>query len=133
VYALCTIVCLGFVVLERSIFHFLSHVDLGVSLRRSCLLAMDFHLHISPPLEREIDSPGGYSHIDSQRWEIVRMTIPTESSPPQEVGENDPTPDRSSLQIPSHSGYDPHSQVTRYWFLGDETHHEPTSTSHVFV
>ena len=38
----------------------------------------------------------------------------------------DPSPD-----IPSHYGYDPSFTGRRYWFLGDETHHEPTSTSHV--
>ena len=58
--------------------------------------------------------------------------IPEMSSPPQEVGEEyhtpiyDPSPD-----IPSHSGYDPSFTGFRYWFPGDETHHEPISTSHV--
>ena len=54
------------------------------------------------------------------------------SSPPQEVGEEDPTPVYDpSPEIPSHSGYDPSFIGRRYWFPGDKTHHEPTSTSHV--
>ena len=58
--------------------------------------------------------------------------IPKISSPPQEVGEEVPTPVYDpSLDIPSHSGYDPSFTCRRYWFLSDETHHEPTRTSHV--
>ena len=38
----------------------------------------------------------------------------------------DPSP-----YIPSHSGYDPSFTGHRYWFLGNETHHELVSTSHV--
>ena len=58
--------------------------------------------------------------------------IPEMSSPPQEVGEEgctplyDPSPD-----IPSHSSYDPSFTGRRYWISGNETHHEPMSTSYV--
>ena len=54
------------------------------------------------------------------------------SSPPQEVGEEYPTPVYDpSPNIPSHFGYDPSLTGHRYWFSGSKTHHEPTSTSHV--
>ena len=59
--------------------------------------------------------------------EILEM-----SSPHHEVGEEDPTPIYDpSPKIPSQYGYDPSFTGHRYWFQGDETHHEPTSTSHV--
>ena len=58
--------------------------------------------------------------------------IPEMSSLPHDVGEEDPTLIYDpSLEIPSHSGYDPSFTVRRYWFPGDETRHEPISTSHV--
>ena len=58
--------------------------------------------------------------------------IPKMSSPPQEVGEEDPTLVYDpSPDIPSHSGYDPSFRGHRYWIPGNETHHEPTSTSYV--
>ena len=58
--------------------------------------------------------------------------IPEMSSPPHEVGDVDSTPIYDpSLEIPSHFGYDPSFIGRRYWFLGDETHYEPTSTSYV--
>ena len=54
------------------------------------------------------------------------VVIPEMSSPPHEVGEEDPTPIYDpSPEIPSHSGYDPSFTGHRYWLLGDETHHEP--------
>ena len=54
------------------------------------------------------------------------------SSPPHEVGEEDPTPIYDpSPKIPSQSGYDPSFTGRRYWFLGDETHYEPIITSHI--
>ena len=69
--------------------------------------------------------------------------IPELSSPPHEVGEEDPTtvydtsrniPTHSrydpSTDIPAHSRYDPSFTGHRYWIPGDETHHEPTSTSY---
>ena len=59
--------------------------------------------------------------------EILEM-----SSPPQEVGDVDSTPVYDpSLEIPSHSSYDPSFIGHWYWLLGDETHHEPTSTSYI--
>jgi len=54
------------------------------------------------------------------------------SSPPEEVGEEYPTPVYDpSPEIPSHSSYDPSFTGCRYWFPGDKTHHELTRTSHV--
>ena len=53
-------------------------------------------------------------------------------SPPHEVGEEDPTTTYDpSLDIPTHSGYDPSFTGHHYWIPSDETHHEPTSTSYV--
>ena len=58
--------------------------------------------------------------------------IPKMYSPPQEVREEVPTPVYDpSPKIPSNSSYDPSFTGHQYWFLGDKTHHEPTSTSHV--
>ena len=66
-------------------------------------------------------------HIDSHTMGDHEDEIPEISSPPQEVGEEDPTPVYDpSPDIPSHSGYDPSFTGHWYWFLGDETHHEPT-------
>ena len=46
--------------------------------------------------------------------------IPEMSSPPQEVGDVDSTPIYDpSLEIPSHSGYDPSFTGRRYWLPGD--------------
>ena len=69
--------------------------------------------------------------------------IPELTSPPHEVGEEDPIPtyDPSpdipthsgydpSRDIPTHSGYDPSSIGCRYLMPGDESHHEPMSTSY---
>ena len=54
------------------------------------------------------------------------------SSPPHKVGEGDPTSTYDPPHdYPSRSGYDPSFTGRRYWFLGDETHYEPTSTSNV--
>ena len=58
--------------------------------------------------------------------------IPEMYSPPQEVGDVDSTPVYDpSPDIPSHCSYDPSFTGRRYWFPGDETHHEPTSTSYI--
>ena len=57
---------------------------------------------------------------------------PEMSSPPHEVGEEDPTPIYDpSPEIPSHSSYDP--SFTGHWYLlpGDKTHHEPTRTTYI--
>ena len=57
--------------------------------------------------------------------------IPQLPSPPHEVGEEDPTPTYDpSLDIPTHSRYDPSFTGRQYWFLSDETHHEPAITSY---
>ena len=54
------------------------------------------------------------------------------SPPPHKVGEEEPTLEYDpSPKIPSQSSYDPSFTGHRYWFPGDETHYEPTSTSHV--
>ena len=59
--------------------------------------------------------------------EILEM-----SSPPHEVGDVDSTPIYDpSPDIPSHSGYDHSFTGHRYWLPGDETHHEPKSTSYI--
>ena len=102
-------------------------MDSGVALRRSCRLAG------LPPY-----------HIDSHTMGDHEYEITELSSPPQEVGEEDPTPiyDPSpdipthsgsdpSHDIPTHSRYDPSYTGHRYWILGDKTHHEPVSTSYV--
>ena len=57
--------------------------------------------------------------------------IPKLPSSLHEVEEEDPTPTYDpSPDIPTHSGYDPSFTGHRYRFPGDETHHEPTSTSY---
>ena len=49
--------------------------------------------------------------------------IPEMSSRPHEVGDAYSTPIYDpSLEIPSHSGYDPSFIGCQYWFPGDETH-----------
>ena len=59
--------------------------------------------------------------------EILEM-----SSPPHEVGEEDPTSTYDPPhEKPSRSSYDPSFTVHRYWLRGDETHSEPTRTSNV--
>ena len=72
------------------------------------------------------------SHFDSHTMGDHEDEIPEMSSPSHKVGEEDPiiTYDVSHEQ-PSRSGYDPSFRGRRYWFPGDETHHEPVSTSHV--
>ena len=76
-----------------------------------------FHSHhlagllpsISPlPLgERNSQSGWTTSHIDSHMMGDHEDEIPKISSPPQEVGEEDPTPVYDpSPDIPSHSSYD---------------------------
>ena len=54
------------------------------------------------------------------------------SSPPHEVGDEDPTLVYDpSPKIPSYSGYDPSFTGRYYWLPGDETHHELTSTTYI--
>ena len=98
-----------------------------------------------PPLgERNRWSRWTTSHIDSHTMGDHEDEIPELSSPPQDVGEEDPTPVYEpspdipthsgfdlSHDIPTHSRYDPSFTGHRYLMPGDETHHEPTSTSYV--
>ena len=86
-----------------------------------------------PPLgEKNRQSSQTTSHIDSHTMGDHEDEIPKMYYPPHEVGDEDPTPIYDpSLEIPSHSGYDPSFTGHQYWFPGDETHHEPTSTNHV--
>ena len=83
------------------------------------------------------------SHIHSHTMGDHEDEIIELSSPPHEVGEEDPTPvyDPSpdipthsrftpSYDIPTHSRYDPSSTGHWYWILGDETHNEHVSTSY---
>ena len=69
-----------------------------------------------PPLgERNRQSGRTTSHIDSHMMGDHEDDIPEMSSPPQEVGEEDPTPIYDpSPEIPSHSGYDPSFASHRY-------------------
>jgi len=85
-----------------------------------------------PPLgERNRRSRWTTSHIDSHTMGDHEDEIPKLPSPPHEVGEEYPTPTYDpSPYIPTHSGYDPSFTGHRYWFLGDETHHELASTSY---
>ena len=108
-------------------------MDSGVALHHSRRLA-GLPPSTSPlPLgERNRLSRWTTYHIDSHTMGEHKNEITEMSSPPQEVGEEDPTPVYDpSPDIPSHFGYDPSFTGHPYWFLGDETHHEPTSTSHV--
>ena len=108
-------------------------MDSGVALRRSCRLAGIPHSTSPLPLgERNRLSGWTTSHIDSHTMGDHENEIPKLYSPPHEVGEEDPIPIYDpSPDIPSHSGDDPSFTSRRYCFSGDETHHEPTSTSHV--
>ena len=58
--------------------------------------------------------------------------IPEMSSLPHKFGDAYSTPIYDpSPEIPSHSGYHPSFTGCGYCFPGDESHHEPTRTSHV--
>ena len=86
----------------------------------------------SPLGERNRQSGRTTSHIDSHTMGDHEDEIPELSSPPHEVGEEDPTPIYDpSPDIPSHFSYDPSFTGRWYWFPGDETHHEHVSTSNV--
>ena len=108
-------------------------MDLDMELRHSRHL-VGLSPSISPPPlgERNRQSGRTTSHFDSHTMGDHEDEIPEMSSPPHDVGEEDPTfVYDPSLEIPSQSSYDPSFTGRRYWFLGEETHHEPTSTSHV--
>ena len=108
-------------------------MDSGAALHRSRHLAGLMPFTSPLPLgERNRLSGRTTSHIDSHTMGDHEDEIPEMSSPPQEVGEEDPTPIYDpSLDIPSHSGYDPSFAGHWYWFPGDGTHHEPTSMSFI--
>ena len=108
-------------------------MDLGAALRCSrCLAGILPSTSPFPLGERNRLSGRTTYHIDSHTMGDHEDEISEMSSPPQEVGEEDhilvydPSPD-----IPSHSGYDPSFTGHLYRMLGDETHHEPVSTSYV--
>ena len=108
-------------------------MDSGVALHCSHHLAGLLPSTSPPPLgERKRQSRQTISHINSHTLGDHEDEIPEMSSPPQEVGEEDPIPVYDpSPDIPSNSDYDPSFISRQYWFLGDKTHHEPRSTSHV--
>ena len=74
-----------------------------------------------PPLgERTIQSGQTTSHFDSHTMGDHEDEIPQMSSPPHEVGEEDPTITYDPPhEHPSWSGYDPSFTGCRYWFPGD--------------
>ena len=84
-------------------------MGLGTTLRRSLCLAGLPPSTSPPPLgERNRQSEQNTSHIDSHTMGDHEDNIPEMSSPPHEVGDEDPTPIYDpSPEIPSHSGYDP--------------------------
>ena len=86
-----------------------------------------------PPLgERNRQSRWTTSHIDSHTMGDHENKIPELSSPPHEVGEEDPIPVYDpSPDIPTHSKYNPSFTGFRYWLPSNETHHEPVSTHYV--
>ena len=108
-------------------------MDLGTVLRRYRHLAGLPPSTSPPPLgERRRWSRWTHTHIDSHMTGDHKDKILEMSSPPHEVGDADSTPVYDpSPEITSQSGYDPSFIGCRYWFPGDETHYEPTSTIHV--
>ena len=86
-----------------------------------------------PPLgERTKQSGWTTSYFNLHTMGDHENEIPEMSSPPHEVGEENPTSTYDLVyEHPSRFGYDPSFTGHRYWFPGDETLHEPISTSHV--
>ena len=118
-------------------------MDLGAAPHHSHCLAGLSPSTSPPPLgERNTWSRRTISHIDSHTMGDHEDGIPELSSPTQvEDGEFTPTFDPSpdmlahsgfdpSHEIPTHSSYDPSFTGHRYWMSGNETHHEPASTSY---
>ena len=107
-------------------------MDSGVEPLRSRRLARLPPSTSPPPLgEGSRWSKWTTSHIDSHMMGDHEDEIHELSSLPHEVGEEDPTPTYDpSPDIPTHTRYDPSFTGRRYWFSGDETHHEPTRTSY---
>ena len=120
-------------------------MDSAAALFRSRHLARLLLSTYPPPLgEKNRPSRRTTSHIDSHMMGYHEYEITELSSPPQDVGEEDPTPiyDPSpdipthsrfdpSHDIPTHSRYDPSYTGRQYWMSSNETHHEPASTSYV--
>ena len=108
-------------------------MDSSVALHHSRILVGLLPSTSPPPLgERNRHFERTTSHFDSHTMGDHGDDILEMSSPPHEVGEEDPTLIYDpSLEIPSHYGYDPSFTGHRYWFPGNETHYEPVSTSHV--
>ena len=108
-------------------------MDSGTTLRHSRRLAGLLPSTSPPSLgERHRQSRQTTSHIDSHTMGGHEDEILELSSPPHEVGLEDPTHAYDpSFDIPTHSGYDPSFTGRQYWFLSDETHHELASTSYV--
>ena len=72
------------------------------------------------------------SHFDSHTMGDHEDEILEMSSPPHEVGDDDPTSTYDPPhEHPSRSVYDPSFIGRRHWLLGNETHYEPISTSNV--
>ena len=108
-------------------------MDSGVAPLHSCRLAGLPPSTSCPPLgERNRQSRKTTSHIDSHTMGDHEDEIPEMSSPPHEFGDADSTPVYDpSPKIPSHFCYDTSFTGRWYWLPSDETHYEPTSTSHV--
>ena len=91
-------------------------MDSGVGHRHSRHLAGLPPSTSPPPLgERTRKSRQTTSHFDSHTMGDHKDEIPKMSSPPHKVGDEDPTPVYDpSLEIPSHSSYDPSFAGHRY-------------------
>ena len=114
--------------IRESLFHFLGHCGFGCGTSPFSSFIKNSTFHISSSFVREKQTVQvDYSHIYLHTMGDREDEIPEMSSLPQEVGDVDSTP----IYDHSHFGYDPSFVGRRYWFPSDETHHEPTSTSHV--
>ena len=91
-------------------------MDSGATLHHSRCLAGLLPPTSPPPLgERNRRYKWTISHIDSHMMGDHEDEIPELSSPPHEVGEEDPTPIYDpSPDIPRHFGYDPSFIGCRY-------------------
>ena len=120
-------------------------MDSGVAPCHSCHLAGLPPSTYPPPLgERNRRSRQTTSHIDSHMMGDHGDDTPELPSPLRDVEDEefnptfDPSPDLPahsefgpSHERHTHSSYDPSFTVHRYGIPGDETHHEPVSTSYV--